>query len=301
MITGKKPFSNKLDIQNCNYNFNAQEWGRVSPQCKHMVSHLMEYDTFKRLNVNEALSHPWITMHVDKTLYALGSGGQTTSPKRKSRKQSSRVRGTLLHSENATKALKQFVQRGKVSRQLSRAIAKACQLNGPDSIMSLKQAFQAIDTNGDGTISFEEMSNHVKASGGIEKDVMLIMSSFDMNTDFRISYEEFIDNGLNQVEYDQEAEEHNKIFESKYNDANDNDVSYSSTNNNNRDGDDNKLVIDIKKLIDTYYRAENDRKLGRLRGTLMKQAKELHARAINNSNPKVRYKLEDLKRLGLIN
>ena len=71
--------------------------------------------------------------------------------------------------------------------------------------------------------------------------------------------------------------------------------------NNNRDGDDNKLVIDIKKLIDTYYRAESDRKLGRLRGTLMKQAKELHARAINNSNPKVRYKLEDLKRLGLIN
>ena len=89
---------------------------------------------------------------------------------------------------------------------------KACRDNGRDSIMSLKQAFKAIDTNGDGTITFEEMSKHVKESGGIKEDVMMIMSSFDTNTDFRISYEEFIGNGLNQVEYDQEAEEHHQQF-----------------------------------------------------------------------------------------
>ena len=33
----------------------------------------------------------------------------------------------------------------------------------------------------------------------------------------------------------------------------------------------------------------------------MKQAKTLHARAANNTNPKVKYKLEDLIRLGLLN
>ena len=57
----------------------------------------------------------------------------------------------------------------------------------------------------------------------------------------------------------------------------------------------------IINLIDAYYKAESDRKLGRLRGKLMKQAKTLHARAANNTNPKVKYKLEDLIRLGLLN
>ena len=300
MITGEKPFANQLDIKNCTYNFNAPEWSRVSPQCKHMVSRLMEYDTFKRLNVHEALAHPWIAKHVDTNLYSLGSGGQTSSPKRKSRRQSSKKRGALLHTEKATKALKQFVTRGKVSRKLSMAIAKACRDNGRDSVMSLKQAFKAIDTNGDGTITFEEMSKHVKESGGIKEDVMMIMSSFDTNTDFRISYEEFIGNGLNQVEYDQEAEEHHQQFASKYNEDNDN-------NNNKNDGDsrgvhdDDDLIMEMKNLIDAYYKAESDRKLGRLRGKLMKQAKTLHARAANNTNPKVKYKLEDLIRLGLLN
>ena len=54
-------------------------------------------------------------------------------------------------------------------------------------------------------------------------------------------------------------------------------------------------------FCDAYYKAESDRKLGRLRGKLMKQAKILHARAANNTNPKVKYKLEDLIRLGLLN
>ena len=200
MITGEKPFYKSIGYE-CT-SFNAPEWSRVSPQCKHMVSRLMEYDTFKRLNVHEALAHPWIATHVDTNLYSLGSGGQTSSP---NENQEDKVMKNVVYCyiRKATKALKQFVTRGKVSRKLSMAIAKACRDNGRDSVMSLKQAFKAIDTNGDGTITFEEMSKHVKESGGIKEDVMMIMSSFDMNTDFRISYEEFIGNGLNQVEYDQ--------------------------------------------------------------------------------------------------
>ena len=39
--------------------------------------------------------------------------------------------------------------------------------------------------------------------------------------------------------------------------------------------------MEMKNLIDAYYKAESDRKLGRLRGKLMKQAKHyMHVQQI---------------------
>ena len=139
MITGEKPFANKLDIQNCNFNFNAPEWSRVSAQCKSMVSRLMEYDTFKRLNATEALSHPWILMHVDKNRYSSGVGGQVHSPRRPSRPQNSKVRGEALHSEQAKRALRSSLFVEKSPRKLAKAIAAACKQKGRDIAISMRK------------------------------------------------------------------------------------------------------------------------------------------------------------------
>ena len=302
MITGEKPFANKLDIQNCNFNFNAPEWSRVSPQCKSMVSRLMEYDTFKRLNATEALSHPWILMHVDKNRYSSGVGGQVRSPRRPSRPQNSNVRGKALHSEEAKMALRKFVVRGKVSRKLSKAIAAAGKEKGRNIAVSMRKAFDAIDSNGDGTITVEEMRQHVEAAGGVERDVMKIMSDFDMDTDFRISYKEFLENALNRIDCDGDVENRQKLDISKEKEPSDivPDLEASKTSHASSPGGDAALVSDIKDLIKTYYKAEDDHKLGRLRGKLMKSAKELHSRAKGNVNPKVQYKVQDLIRLGLV-
>ena len=54
------------------------------------------------------------------------------------------------------------------------------------------------------------MRQHIEAAGGVERDLMQIMSDFDMDNDFRISYKEFIENALNQNECDEDVESRQK-------------------------------------------------------------------------------------------
>ena len=55
------------------------------------------------------------------------------------------------------------------------------------------------------------MRQHVEAAGGVERDVMKIMSDFDMDADFRISYKEFLENALNRIECDGDVESRQKL------------------------------------------------------------------------------------------
>ena len=175
------------------------------------------------------------------------------------------------------------------------------QRKGRDIAVSMRKAFDAIDSNGDGSQQ-EEMRQHVEAAGGVERDVMKIMSDFDMDADFRISYKEFLGNALNRIECDEDVESRQKLNVSKEKDPSDivPDLEASKTSHASSADSDAALVSDIKDLIKTYYKAEDNHMLGRLRGKLLKSARALHSRAKGNANPKVQYKVQDLIRLGLV-
>lgn len=51
-------------IRNAMYSFKGKVWKEVSDEAKDLISKLMVSDPTKRLNVEEALAHPWLQVSV---------------------------------------------------------------------------------------------------------------------------------------------------------------------------------------------------------------------------------------------
>lgn len=51
-------------IRNAMYSFRGKVWKEVSEQAKDLISKLMVSDPTKRLNIEEALAHPWLKVSV---------------------------------------------------------------------------------------------------------------------------------------------------------------------------------------------------------------------------------------------
>lgn len=126
----------------------------------------------KRLRPHEVLEHPWIKMNADKPV-------------------------TADLPPLMTKNLKTFRSAQQVKKVVLTYLAT--QLSEKD-MEPMKKMFLALDKNGDGQLSIEEMREGVKGRSD-EKELMEIMTSLDTDKSGSIDYNEFMAAALGEEVY----------------------------------------------------------------------------------------------------
>lgn len=144
------------------FDFDGEEWEDVSNEAKDLIQKLITKPE-RRLTAQEALDHVWI-----KTLA-------------KNAKQE-RLQKVNLDS------LKKFQHHQKLKQAALTAIA--VQAN-PNDIKNLKDTFRALDVNGDGSLTLEELRHGLKEVQNGD-DLLELMKAADTDNSGTINYTEFI-------------------------------------------------------------------------------------------------------------
>ena len=196
LLCGNPPFNGKNDedilrsVAKGKYNFAGDNWSNISKEAKDLIAKMLTYDPNERISALEAFHHPWIIAFKDNKIFK--------SP-------------TALHSLSH---LKKFKAGEKIKQAAMTYIAS--QLVGDKDKKELKSLFQAMDSNGDGMLSKEEMLDGCKKVFGesfTKEQVEEIFSKVDTDKSGFIDYNEFIlasmsEETLMSTEYLKEAFEY---------------------------------------------------------------------------------------------
>jgi serine/threonine protein kinase len=130
----------------------------VSEECKDLMARLMDIDAGKRFTAKEALQHPWI-LH----------GGKTSKEIKKNKKKSK----TMRNNDSDVKLEEESDEDGAITKELGYQFANFAASNQfkhaitalfrdkyekmrPQHFENLKKLFKALDTDGNGTIDYQE-------------------------------------------------------------------------------------------------------------------------------------------------
>mmetsp|Transcript_4233 Transcript_4233/g.4068 ORF Transcript_4233/g.4068 Transcript_4233/m.4068 type:complete len:201 (+) Transcript_4233:292-894(+) len=180
MLCGYPPFYDRTDagvmekVQNGRYDFEGSEWNYVSEQAKNLIRNLLVLNPSQRLTAEEALAHPWIASNnilPDRPL--------------------------CLRLEN----LRDFVEGNRLKKAILMCIASQC---SDADLRGLKDAFAKLDTNGDGSLTIEELERGLNTIPGISSSVSEIMRGLDVDKSGAIDYSEFLAATLDRSIYLQE-------------------------------------------------------------------------------------------------
>jgi calcium-dependent protein kinase len=175
MLSGHPPFGGKTNDEIMNkvlegsYNFARKEWTQVSEMAKDLIKKMLTYDPNDRISSAEAINHPWIKQYT-----------KIFEPKEE----------ILL----SLSALNKF--RLGQNLQVATLTFFASQMQSKSTEDKLRKQFKALDKNGDGMLSIEELIlGFYEQCGDREKaeiEVAGIMCHLDINKDNTISYTEFL-------------------------------------------------------------------------------------------------------------
>lgn len=175
LLCGAPPFTGKTDdeilenVKTGKFNFLQEEWRNISVEAKSLIKRMLVMDTGKRLSARECLEDHWIRQSVG-----------TRMPEAE-------------HVTLSLNQLKQFRAEQKLrdafltfmtSRMLTKEYEK-----------ELSDAFQAIDKNGDGKLSREELLEAYKLQMPLEEaqcTVESILTRVDADKNGFIDYSEFV-------------------------------------------------------------------------------------------------------------
>ena len=162
-------------IKNCEYEF-ISEFDRVSPECKDLISQLLQRDPNMRITGQQALAHPWFTVMMQKT------------------------DDEFNVDEAVIKRLIEFKGQSALKRA---AMNMLVQLIPQEEVKGLREQFEAIDEDGSGLIDVEELGVILKKKnisfkdGGLEK----IIEEMDYYGTKQINYSEFLSATINLGEF----------------------------------------------------------------------------------------------------
>lgn len=174
LLAGYPPFDGQNDeeilekVKKSSYSFKNQVWNNVSKEAKDLISCLLS-PTSTRISAHEALSHSWLKMHTQ---------APTVS--------NETIKSTLTN-------LRVFQKSSKLRDAVSTFITTQC-VSLADT-KELRKVFQAMDTNGDGKLSKEELFNYYSRDMGqeqAEEEVKRIMNEVDSDNSGFVDYTEFI-------------------------------------------------------------------------------------------------------------
>eukprot|EP00484_Ammonia_sp_Unknown_P011270 CAMPEP_0197081360 /NCGR_PEP_ID=MMETSP1384-20130603/214599_1 /TAXON_ID=29189 /ORGANISM="Ammonia sp." /LENGTH=263 /DNA_ID=CAMNT_0042520255 /DNA_START=44 /DNA_END=832 /DNA_ORIENTATION=- len=146
----------------------------ASDGAKDLMTKLIESDTSKRLSAKEALQHPWI-VHEGKTAKEVR--------KDEKRKQASLLDDLKLDDSVISKSVGYQLANFSSGNQFKHAVAalfrNKYQKMRPQHFENLKKLFQKLDTNGSGTIDYEEFKGGMINSKDLNMDEADIKKMFE--------------------------------------------------------------------------------------------------------------------------
>ncbi|XP_019163795.1 PREDICTED: calcium-dependent protein kinase 17-like [Ipomoea nil] len=145
--------------------FTSDPWPSISPGAKDIVRKMLKSDPKQRLTAFEVLNHPWI-------------------------KEDGEAPDTPLDNVVFDR-IKQFRAMNKFKQVALRVIAGCL---SEEEIMGLKEMFKSMDSDGNGTITLEELKRGLAKQGTklSEYEVKQLMEAADADGNGLIDYEEFI-------------------------------------------------------------------------------------------------------------
>ncbi|GLU05881.1 hypothetical protein SLE2022_229560 [Rubroshorea leprosula] len=145
--------------------FSSNPWPSISSSAKDLVKKMLQADPKERFSAVEALNHPWMREDGDASDKPLDIAVLTR--------------------------MKQFRAMNKLKKVALKVIAENL---SEEEIMGLKEMFKSMDTDGSGTITYEELKAGLPKLGTklSESEVRQLMEAADVDGNGTIDYIEFI-------------------------------------------------------------------------------------------------------------
>ena len=181
MLCGKQPFEGDSDdeiyekIRLCKIDFNDEEWDNISNDAKDLIKKLLIKDPHKRYSAREALAHSWIVKNKNKV----------------------KIDNTKF--AEIVKNLRSYSARLKLQQSTLAYIVH--NLVHKEDCDYLRQVFIALDDNGDGKLTKDELINGLSIileRSEAEKEVNRLIEIIDVDGNGFIEYEEFLRAGLDK-------------------------------------------------------------------------------------------------------
>ncbi|KAK4780399.1 hypothetical protein SAY87_016505 [Trapa incisa] len=172
LLCGKRPFWDKTEdgifkeVMRNKPDFRRKPWPTISNSAKDFVKKLLVKDPRARLTAAQALSHPWVR-----------EGGSASE---------------IPIDISVLNNIRQFVKYSRLKQFALRALAST--LNS-EELADLKDQFDAIDVDKNGSISLEEMRQALAKDLPWklkESRVLEILHAIDINTDGMVDFSEFV-------------------------------------------------------------------------------------------------------------
>ncbi|XP_014510013.1 calcium-dependent protein kinase 28 isoform X2 [Vigna radiata var. radiata] len=172
LLSGRRPFWDKTEdgifkeVLRKKPDFQRKPWQTISDAAKDFVKKLLVKDPRARLTAAQALSHPWVR-----------EGGEASE---------------IPIDISVLSNMRQFVKYSRLKQFALRALAST--LN-EEELADLKDQFDAIDVDKNGSISLEEMRQALAKDLPWklkEPRVLEILQAIDSNTDGLVDFSEFV-------------------------------------------------------------------------------------------------------------
>jgi len=175
LLSGKPPFNGSNDIEILQkvekgiYKLNDPVWTTISNEAKNLIKSMLKIDPKKRPSASEVLAFPWLKTNA-------------LAPKVDEAVKIEAIESlrSFQHTEKLQHAVLAFISSQILSKEETR---------------QLTSTFNALDTNGDGKISREELTMAFSANLNLEiaeEEVEKIMSQVDSDSNGYINYSEFV-------------------------------------------------------------------------------------------------------------
>jgi calcium-dependent protein kinase len=168
LICGDPPFNGSNDneiykkIKKKVFHFTNPIWKNISEHCKDLIRHMLS-EPDHRPTAEEVLANVWVKELAPNSSEAI----------------------LKLSSSN----LKKYSHTSKISKAVMTFI---CSRMKDEEVKGLKDIFIALDTNGDGHLSFEEVKNGLAKIGYEKKNVEELFKNMDTDKSGMIDYTEFL-------------------------------------------------------------------------------------------------------------
>ncbi|XP_043715986.1 calcium-dependent protein kinase 1-like isoform X2 [Telopea speciosissima] len=171
LLCGVPPFRGVNDrstfsaILRGHVNFSSDPWPSISRSAKDLVKKMLWSDPKERLSAVEVLNHPWMREDGDASDRPIDIAVLTR--------------------------MKQFRAMNELKKMALKVIAENL---SEEKIMGLKEMFKSMDTDNNGTITFEELKVGISKLGTklSESEVRQLMETADVDRNGTIDYTEFI-------------------------------------------------------------------------------------------------------------
>jgi len=177
LLCGDPPFNGANDneiykkIQQKKYSFPSPQWDKISDDAKDLIKHMLT-DPKDRYSAQEVLNHTWVN-----NLAPLST--------------------ECVLSLN-TETLRNYTNTNKLKKAALTFIASRLK---DEEVKQLKEIFNALDTNKDGTLTLEEVKNGVAKLDDKDLDLEELFKSIDTDGSGVINYTEFLAATLDQKVY----------------------------------------------------------------------------------------------------